>query len=92
MSSIRIFLMVKAAKTGVANQSFKGVKKELHLWGEPISRRVGGTGGESIPYQRNRIGCALTVVGIVGVTGNLQPCVERKFLENVMDVTLNRVG
>lgn len=92
MSSIRIFLMVKAAKTGVANQSFKGVKKELHLRGELISRRVEGTGGESIPYQRNRIGCTLTVVGIVGVTGNLQPRVERKFLENVMDVTLNRVG
>jgi hypothetical protein len=92
MSSIRIFLMVKAAKTRMANQSFKGVKKELHLWGEPISRIAGGLAGESFPYQRNRIGCTFTVVSIMGVTGNLQPGVERKFLKNVMDVTFDRVG
>ena len=93
MSSIRIFLilMVKAAKTGVANQSFKGAKKELHLWGELISRTAGGVGGESIHYQRNRIDCTFTVVGIVSMTGNLQPGVQRKFLKNVMDVTFNRV-
>ena len=84
--------MVKAAKTGVANQSFKGVKKDLHLWGELISRRAGAMGGESVPYQRDRIGCTLVVVGIVGVTGNLQPGVECKFLENIMDVTLYGVG
>ncbi len=92
MSNIRIFLMLKAAKTGVANQSFKGVKKELHLRGELISGLTGGMGGESLADQRNRIDCTLTGVAIVSVTCNLQPGMERKFLEDVVDVTFYCIG
>ena len=71
MSSIRIFLMMKAANTEGVNQSFQGVKKELHLQGELIPGIIGETDGGLLPHQRNRIDRTSAGVGIAGVAGNL---------------------